>query len=99
MEKRSPARSIKEHGDALDEHAQVIQAHEEQDKEHEEVMLASELDPSSRVLEADDDKEVDIHRQERKEHAKHAELHNYIKQHHRKMMALVNHLYKQVIDN
>jgi len=89
--------SIKKHTDTLDEHAQVIHAHEEQDQEHEEVMLGTELDPSSRALEAEDDREVSIHRQERIEHAKHAALHDSLKKGHRKMMAMIDNLYKQVV--
>jgi len=89
--------SIKKHTDALDEHAQVIHAHEEQNKEHEEVMQGTELDPSSRVLEAEDNREASIHRQESIEHAKHAALHDSLKKGHRKMMVLIDNLYNQVV--
>jgi hypothetical protein len=91
--------SIKKHTDALDEHAQAIRAHEELDHEHEEVMMTNELDPTSKVMEVDDDKDTVIHNQEREEHAKHAELHDFMKKGHRKMMAMINHLYKEVVDD
>jgi len=89
---------ITKHNDALDEHEQVIRSHEELDLQHEEVMQGAELDPSSRVMEREDDEMVNIHNQERQEHAQHAELHDYMKKGHREMMALVNNLYKQVVD-
>jgi|GEM_PF-1133234 len=89
---------ITKHTDALNEHAQVIRSHEELDHKHEKVMQGAELDPTSRVMEREDDEEVNIHNQERQEHAQHAELHDYMKKGHREMMALVNNLYKQVVD-
>jgi len=90
--------AIKKHSDELEEHAQVIRAHEVMDHQHEEVMANNEIDPSSRVIEEDDDKEASIHEQEREEHAKHAELHDYLKKHHRSMMSMINHLYKHIVD-
>ena len=90
---------IKKHSGELDEHAQAIKAHEELDHQHEEVIAATELDPTSRVFEEDDDKDISVHEQEKKEHALHAELHDTLKKDHRKMMSLVNHLYKEVIDH
>jgi hypothetical protein len=89
---------IKKHNDLLEEHAQAIRAHEALDHEHEEVMAANELDPTSKIVEAKDDKESIIHNQERQEHAKHAALHDSLKKDHRKMMALINHLYEQVVE-
>ncbi len=89
---------IKKHSDALEEHAQAIRAHEAQDHEHEEIMMASELDPTSRVTGEKDDKETEIHNQEREEHARHAQLHDSMKKNHRKMMATINHLYEQIVE-
>ena len=89
--------AIEKHSDVLDEHAQAIHAHEKMDQQHEEVLANSELDPSSRVFEEDDDKEINVHEQERTEHALHAELHNSLKKNHRKMMSLISHLYKDVV--
>lgn len=89
--------AISQHSDDLDEHAQVIQAHEARDHEHEEVMAKAEQDPSSKVFEVADDKEVAVHKQERQEHHQHAELHNTMKKHHSEMMSLVNKLYKQTL--
>ena len=90
--------SIKKHGDLLDEHAQAIQAHEKMDQQHEEVMKEAEIDPTSHVFESDDDKDTDIHQQQREEHKQHAELHESLKKHHRQMMSMLNNLYKQVIN-
>ena len=90
-------KAIKQHSDALDEHAQAIQAHEVSDHEHESAMANAEKDPSSQVFAAADDGEVTVHKQQRQEHHQHAELHNSMKKHHLKMMALVAELYKKSV--
>ncbi len=90
--------NIKKHTDLLEEHAQAIRAHEELDHQHEEVIAANELDPTSEVIEVKDEKEAKIHNQEKEEHAKHAALHDTLKKGHRKTMALINHLYEQVVE-
>ena len=90
--------AIKKHTDYLEEHAQAIRAHEELDHEHEETILANELDPTSRIAEENDEKDISVHKQEKQLHATHAKLHQNLKKNHRKMMAMINHLYKQVVD-
>jgi len=89
---------MKKHTDLLEEHAQVIRAHEARDHEHEEGMAENELDPSSQVMEEKDEQKTEIHNQERGEHAKHAALHDAFKKGHRRTMAMINHLYKQVVE-
>lgn len=91
--------AIKKHSNELEEHAQVIQAHEAREKEHEEVMAGEEQDPTSRVLEEEGASLDALHEQERLEHQKHAELHDKFKNGHRKIMSLINHLYKEVVND
>lgn len=88
---------IKKNADALEEHAQAIKVHEKLDHEHEEVLRESEVDPTSQVFESDENKESTFHQRERAEHIEHAKLHQSIKTDHRKIMASLNHLYKQVV--
>jgi len=55
--------AIKQHSNALDEHAQVIQFHEAEDKKHEQAMAETEKDPTSQVLEQQDEAEQTTHQQ------------------------------------
>lgn len=91
--------ALKKHSEELQEHEQVIKAHEAQDREHEEIIANVEQDPTSQVFEANDEREAKIHQKEKDVHAEHAELHQNMKKHHLHMMALVNKLYEEVVEN
>lgn len=88
---------IKQHSDALDEHAQVIKAHQASSHEHEVDIAKAEKDPTSEQYEDAVKRDSVIHAQERQEHLQHAELHRTMKRHHMRMMASVSELYKKTV--
>lgn len=90
--------AIEAHNNALDEHAQVIQSHEALDKSHEQIISEAEQDPTSQLLEEQDQHKETVHQKTKEEHSKHAQLHNMMKKDHLQMMALVNRLHKAVVE-
>jgi hypothetical protein len=86
---------LKRQSSSLREHAQRVQALARVGYEHEKVMTNAEKDPSSQVFKEADDKEIEVHRQQREDHAQQAELHHQLKINHFKTMAMINMLYKE----
>mgnify|MGYP003676354773 CR=1 FL=1 len=68
----------------------------EMDHNHEIIMKNAEQDPSSEVSRVADGKENKVHLQERTIHSQNSELHNALKTHHFKIMAMINMLYKEI---
>lgn len=87
---------IRQHGVALQEHAQTIHAHQARDHEHETVMAAVERDQSNETAAGGDTSREEAHKQMQHVHEKHANFHQEIKQQHKETMVLIDKLYKQI---
>jgi len=85
---------IRQHGEALQEHAQIIRAHQASEYEHEVVMAAAMQDQSHEVAAKGDASSQETHKQMQHVHENHASFHQKIKQQHKETMALINKLYK-----
>lgn len=90
--------AINKVGLSLVEHQQAIMAHEAVASEHERAMADAVKAPDSEIVSAKDDQHHDKHKQERQEHELHARFHARAKEHHRRLMSLVNQLEKHMQD-
>lgn len=86
---------LEQQSSTLTQHVNAIQEHAKSDDKHEKIMKAAEQDPTSKVFEEADCKEVPVHQHERQLHAKTAEAHHALKTRHFKTMAMINMLYKE----